>query len=79
MGRLDERSKVLQHKLDRYARTGENAATDRAKRKAAKKAFKEKCRPFQKRLNKWHAAWVAAGMPKDFPNMEQWEAERCTS
>lgn len=73
MGRLDERAKVIQRKLDRWARTGENAETDRAARKAAKKAHVEACKPFQRRLNKWHKAWVAAGMPKDFPSMDEWE------
>lgn len=79
MGRLDERSKVLQRRLDRYARTGETPATDRAKRKAAKAARKKELAPMQKRIDAYHAAWIAAGMPKDFPNGDEWEREQCTS
>lgn len=75
MGRLDEKSKVIGRRLDRYARTGETAATDRAKRIARKKAHIEACAPMQRRLNAYHAAWCAAGQPQDFPHMDQWELQ----
>lgn len=76
MGRLDERQKVLQRRADRYARTGETPATDAAKRRAAKQARDVELRPMQKRLNNYHGAWVAAGMPADFPTMDVWETAK---
>ncbi|WP_156186854.1 hypothetical protein [Afipia felis] len=73
MGRHDERQKVLHARASRYERTGETPATDAAKRKARKAAWRKELEPFQERINAHHAAWVAAGMPADFPKMEDWE------
>ncbi len=71
LGKLDR----VDARLKRQAARGVTIESLRAARKAQKAAWKKECAPFQKRLNAYHAAWVAAGMSLDFPKMADWEAK----
>lgn len=70
MGTLDR----VDARIKRQIARGETVESLRAVRKARKAAYKKECAPLQKRMNAYHAAWVAAGMTSDFPNMADWEA-----
>jgi hypothetical protein len=70
LGKLDR----VDARIKRQIARGATAESLRAARTARKVAWKKECAPFQKRLNAYHAAWVAAGMLPDFPKMADWEA-----
>ena len=71
MGTLDR----VDARIKRQIARGATTESLRAARKARKAAWKKECAPFQKRLDAYHAAWVAAGMPLDFPKMADWKAK----
>lgn len=77
LGKLDRADARLKRRAARQQSSGltpeQFQSQLRATKRAKKAARKKECAPFQKRLNAYHAAWVAAGMPTGFPNMDAWE------
>jgi hypothetical protein len=82
LGKLDRVNERLQRQVARQIALGLTAEEFRSQQRAAKKARKEAwikklaADGWQERSSAYHAAWVAAGMPKDFPDMKAWEATK---
>jgi hypothetical protein len=82
LGKLDRVNERLQRQVARQIALGLTAEEFRAQQRAARKARKAAwikklaADGWQERSNAHHAAWVAAGMPTDFPNMTDWEAAK---
>jgi hypothetical protein len=71
LGKLDR----VDARIKRQIARGATTESLRAARTARKAAWKKECEPFQKRLDAYHAAWVAAGMSPGFPKMADWEVK----